>query len=109
MTVLSYRRGQELPGVSLTWLRSNGDPLDLSTGYTFTVELVDRDDVAVVTKTSGVTGGVGAVSVAWAAGELDINPGSYRMLVVAVDGDGAARAFSPGNPPTVTIHGPAIA
>jgi hypothetical protein len=107
MIKLTYRQGQESPGLSFGWVDSDGNPIDFST-YSFTLEIVDRSNVAVVTKTAGITGGVGVVDVDWATNELNIDPGDYRLLLVGRDGAGNDRAFNPANPPVIAIVGPGI-
>jgi hypothetical protein len=108
MTVLDYRRGQEQPGVSFGWEDAAGTPIDFSLGFTFVVQLVGRDGVAVLTKTTGIVGVADGVDITWAPGELNIPAGSYRLLLTARDESSNDRAFNPANPPVLRIFDPAI-
>jgi hypothetical protein len=103
----TYRRGQELPGITLTWLDAAGDPIEFIAGYTFRVQLAGPDGTIYLTKTTGIAGGSGTVTITWADGELDLEPGAYRLLVTATAA-GFDRAFNPGNPPVVRIVGPGV-
>lgn len=80
---LKYHRGDERPA----WVETvtvNGTADNMSTGYTFTVQLQQGDDTAILTKTTNITGATaGVVTVAWAAGELDLTPGTYKALLTA--------------------------
>lgn len=80
MTSLRYTRGDELPAWAETVLLNGAVP-DLSSGHTFSVVIRDGD-VAVLTKTTNITGSaLGVVTVAWADGELDIAPDVYRVVL----------------------------
>lgn len=62
---------------------------DLSTGYTFEVNIgpspVTATSTPVLTKTVGITGGPdGLVTVAWVDGDLDLDPGTYSVQLTAV-------------------------
>jgi hypothetical protein len=83
---IEYYKGAELPNVDITWLDSNGDPVNFSSGYTFTVKIGTAGSAATVTKTSGITGTATApnIVIAWDAAELDsLNPGTYDMDIIA--------------------------
>lgn len=94
-TGLSYARSAERPYARL-WLQDDqGDLIDLSTGYTFTVNIGRRGHVADRTKTTGITGAAGAgvcptgtpnLVVAWSAGELNLTPGAYELEIIATTG-----------------------
>ncbi len=74
---LIYKQGDELPQWVATIL-TNGTGYDFSTGWSFQVVIVDADETVVLTKTTNITGATGgAITVAWAVGELDLDPGSY--------------------------------
>lgn len=80
---LTYHRGDELPQWVAT-VTINGTAPDLSSGYTFSVTVRQGDGTAVLTKTTNITGAAsGVVTVAWADGDLDIAPGTYRVLLTA--------------------------
>lgn len=76
MSTVVYTAGAELPALALTWRDPDGDIIDLSTGWTFSLRI---DTSPVTEKTSGITGADTApnVTIAWAAGELDVTPGTY--------------------------------
>lgn len=83
MSGLRYHRDAERPEAVLTL----PDGVDVSTGYTFVVRIGRPGEEAVVEKTTGITGGDGVVTVAWAAGELaDLVKGRYTMQVTATTG-----------------------
>lgn len=84
MSGLSYYRNDERPDWQAT-VTVNGTADDMSTGYTFTVRVATSPTAtAVLTKTTNITGATGGVvTVAWAAGELDIAPGTYIATLTA--------------------------
>lgn len=97
-----YRAGDELPVWEAQWNDRNGHHVNLSAA-TFSAKLVAADGTTVVTKTSGIVGTAsGAVTITWAAGELAIAAGSYRLYLVATLG-GDDRTFSPDRLPTIGI------
>lgn len=87
-TTATYIKGADLPDLAATWLDDNGNPIDFSTGWTFTVELGLTGQTPLITKTSGVTGDDLApnITIAWALHELDdLDPNkNYEGLVTAV-------------------------
>lgn len=99
-----YLTNQEYPSIHLVWKDGNGDIINFSSGYTWTVMLATAGE-AVVLKTTGVTGASTSpnVTINWAADELDIAEGLYDLVVIATDGASKDRVFRPGNPPTVQI------
>lgn len=110
MNTYTYMADSEAPSVPLEWKDYAGNLIDFSSGYTFTVQLVDTDGVKRLTKTSGIVGSATSpnVVITWANGELAaLAAGAYRMLVYARDGSGADRVFAPSTPPKVVIVAPA--
>ncbi len=107
-TSFTYGAGAELPGLTLPWQEETAPGiwtnLNLSAGYTFTLTLVTPNGTTTLTKTTGITGAVGSVAVAWAAGELDLAPGLYALKLrareTATDKD---RDYRPGSPIRITI------
>lgn len=81
---LSYYRGDELPQWVAT-ISHNGTAPDFSTGWTFRVVITARDAAEpLLTKTTNITGATGgAITVAWAANDLDIAPGTYLVQLKA--------------------------
>lgn len=92
MNVLRYNANAERPSASL-WLRDRTNALiDFSSGYTFVFKIGTPGSSALLTKSSGITGAVGAgsepdgtpnVTVAWTAGELNLTPGAYGWQLTA--------------------------
>lgn len=81
MTTFVYRRGAELPSITLPWKTETAPKvytnLDLSDGYTFALTLDGPGDA--ITPSAVVTGGDGFVTIAWAVDDLDITPGLYLV------------------------------
>ena len=85
-----YRTDQEDPAYVVTWLDRNGDPIDFSSGYTFSLKLVSATaGTTALTKTTGITGAATApnVSVVWSAAELAaVAVGDYIPHLTATTG-----------------------
>ncbi len=88
-TTFTYFVGSDLEDIEL-WVRANGDLIDFTTGYTFSVPVQDKTGTNVFTKTSNITGGAGSglpgasgaspnVTIAWDVGaDLDtLDAGRY--------------------------------
>lgn len=99
---LIYPPGDELGDAGLFWKDSLGTLIDFSSGYTFVVMILNDYDVALITKSSGITGATGSLStntpnvmVAWDADELDVlTPGTYKFRCVATrTADNKNRTF----------------
>ena len=98
---LRYYQGAERPALKL-WLQDDdGTLIDFSSGYTFTLKIGLTGQPALLTKTTGIVGAVGAgveptgtpnVTVTWTAGELAITPGAYSWALTATTG-GLDRIF----------------
>lgn len=103
MNTFVYRRGAELPGLTLPWQEETAantyTDLDLSSGYTFTLTLEDSDGTTTLTKTTGITGSDGSVAVAWAVDDLDIALGTYALRLRANEtATSKDRDYSPEDP-----------
>lgn len=103
----AYRVGAELPGLTLPWQEEVAQDtfadLDLS-AYTFELTLVHAAGTVALTKSTGITGAVGAVSIVWVVGELDIAPGRYNLRLRATEtATGKDRDYWPNDPPVVQI------
>lgn len=108
MQTFTYRAGAELPGLTLPWQEETAQgtwtDLDLSSGYTFTLTLVDASGTTVLTKTTGITGANGSVVVTWATDDLAITTGSYVLYLRAREtATTKDRDYSPSNPIRMTI------
>lgn len=80
--MLQYHQSDELDAWQATILASGVNP-DFSSGYTFKVVVKNAAGTTVLTKTTGITGASGGViTVAWAAGELNIAPGLYTAHLI---------------------------
>jgi len=81
---LSYYAGDERPYWEAT-VRVNGAVDDMTTGYTFEVNIATRPtSTPVLTKTTGITGGpAGLVTVAWQGTNLNLAAGSYYVQLTA--------------------------
>ena len=104
----SLRAGDELPGLTLPWQYESSQntftDLDLSSGYTFSLLLVDTDGVTQLTKTTGITGTSSGCTVAWAVDDLDLDTGTYTMWLTATEtATSKQRTYSPRQPPQITI------
>ena len=81
MTIRMFR-GDELPAWVATISLNGSTSTDLSTGYTFSVAVKQGSATPVLTKTTNITGAAGSVvTVAWASQELDLAPGTYRLVL----------------------------
>jgi hypothetical protein len=100
---ISIARTAAAPAAGLWLTNSAGQLVDLSTGYTFVVKLGAAAQTALLTKTTGVTGAVGAgvspsgtpnLTIAWTANELAAIPvGVYQLDVTATQA-GLARIWT---------------
>jgi hypothetical protein len=90
--VLAWHHTAELPAVDVWWFDGTGALIDMTAAVSFTLRIGRIDRPALIQKTSGITGAVGAgvaptgtpnVTIAWAAGELDIAPGVYTAQLTA--------------------------
>ena len=104
----TYRAGAELPGLTLPWqtetTANTYEDLDLSSGYTFTLTLVDVTGADALTKTTNIAGADGSVVVTWATDDLALTAGQYTLKLrareVATSKD---RDYAPGSPITIVI------
>lgn len=82
--MIEFFAGDERPYWEAT-VRVSGELDDMTSGYTFEVNLATSlGATPTLTKTAGITGGpAGAVTVAWAVGELEIPVGTYYAQLTA--------------------------
>lgn len=104
--VATYKAGDELPGLTFPWQEETAPDtftdLDLSSGYTCTVTLVDRTGTE-TTPSATVAGYGGGVTVDWATGDLD-DAGTYTLLVKAREiATSKDRTWNPLDLPTIRI------
>lgn len=107
-TTFIYRAGAELPGLTLPWQEETSQGvwtnLDLSSGWTFTLTLVDSDGVTQLSKTTNIFGADGSVVVTWAVDDLNLTVGTYSLYLrareVATDKD---RDYRPASPIKIQI------
>ena len=93
-TEWTWYQHAEDPAWSGTWYDGDGVLIDF-TGATFELKLVTMDGAeTVLTKTSGFTGAATAPNIIgqWSTGELDVAPGTYRIVVTPTS---AGRQRSP--------------
>ena len=91
MRVYTYRRADERPAITITWLDDLGTPINF-TGYTFTATA--RQTIAALldttgfTKSTGITGdAAGNVTITWATGDLGaLAVGTWLVTLVATSG-----------------------
>ena len=108
MQTFTYRAGAELPGLTLPWQEETAQgvwtDLDLSSGYTFTLTLLDRSGATALTKTTNITGANGSVAVAWAADDLALTAGTYTLHLRAREtATSKDRDYSTDNPLKLVI------
>lgn len=99
-----YHQTQEDPAYAVEWRDGTGELIDFSTGYTFTVSLIDGAGTTALTKATGIAGAATRpnITVAWSANELDLTPGFYRLHLKATVA-GRDRVFKPGHPDIIQI------
>lgn len=81
---LQYFQNDERPYWAAT-VTIDGEAEDMTSGYTFEVNVaLTLDTAPELTKTSGIVGGPdGLVTVGWAVGDLDLDPGTYFAQLTA--------------------------
>jgi hypothetical protein len=98
---LTYHATAARPAAELWLLDDDGSLIDFSSGYTFTLRVGAKDEAAILTKTTGITGAAGAgveptgtpnVVITWTAGELDIVRAAHWFQLTATTG-GLPRVF----------------
>ncbi len=107
----TYREDQLLPPLGFHWKEYvNGveTTIDFTVpAHTFTMELVDYDNVKVMEKTTGIDGTNGFPNVIASpeAGDWNGLAGKRYMIILKAYpvGGGGPRIFRPDNPPTIEI------
>jgi len=75
-----------LPDILFTWEDADGNPVDFSSGWTFTMTIGRPPNSAVMTKTTGFIGFSVApnLRVSWTSGELSrLTPGVWYFQITA--------------------------
>lgn len=100
-----WRANAERPVYAVDWRNSSDAIIDFSSGYTFTLKLVDSRGVAALTKTTNITGASTSPNVvaSWATGELNVTPGTYTISLVATHATSGDHPFAQGDEDTATI------
>ena len=73
-TQITRRVSHELPDIAIDWYDDQGDLINFSSGYTWSLKIgSDPTGAATVTKTSGITGAATSpnVTISFSAAELD--------------------------------------
>jgi len=99
-----YRADADAPSYCVEWKDRTGALINFASGYTFECKLVNAAGTATVTKSAGITGAATSpnITVAWAAGELNIAAGTYQVHLTAT-ASGVDRHFRPGSEPSIII------
>lgn len=118
-TGYEYRADQELPAMMLAWDDADGNPIDYTTGWTFSakVALATARTTIILTKSAGITQATAAapVSIDWTAADLatitaavgtipDAGVDCVVYLYARRNSDSKDRVFRPGNPPTFRLY-----
>lgn len=92
-TRLEWARNAELPILRIWWLDEDRQLIDFSTGVVdWELKIGQLNNPALLTKTTDITGAAGSgdehtgtpnVTVTWDQGDLDIQPGTYTLQLVA--------------------------
>jgi len=110
--VWKYRADQELPSFAGDWYDGDEELLDLSTGWTFSAQLVDAiEGTVAATISSGITGAAVSpnIVVAWANGALATAFGTrtrtrdFELHIKATNGASADRFYRPDEEVIVRI------
>lgn len=83
-STITYARGAELPPLLIQFTNDAGTVIDV-TGYTCTLTIARSPSATAVLARSG-TGSASGMSIAWAANELNIEPGQYLATAQARNG-----------------------
>ena len=113
MSTINMQSDQELPAIGLEWLDLTGEPINFSSGHTFTVKFVNATTLATTaTKTTLITGAATApnITIDFATGELaaiasTTNGTLYNLHLVAKrTSDGKDRPYRPGAPFQIRLY-----
>lgn len=92
MSALRYYATADSPVLQMWVYDDNDDLIDFSSGYTFVFKIGNPGETALLTKSSGITGDVGAgeeptgtpnIVITFTAGQLALAPGTYSWNLTA--------------------------
>ena len=107
MTAYRYYTTSELPVIPVHWKKSDGTYWDFSSGWTFVALFTDETGDLAYTKSSGITGAAGTVTVpnvviAPIVGELaTIGAGMYDVRLNATR---ASDSYNLPSPTPIRVH-----
>jgi len=81
-TSIEYVAGAERPALTIEFLDEDNAVIDL-TGFTGSVKLGLDTTTTALTKSTGVSCSSTGMSIAWAAGDLALTPGTYLGEAIA--------------------------
>lgn len=97
MTIIYPTPQASLPDAAYCWVDNNGDVLDFSSGWTFSLKIGRFPGPALVTKTDGFTGQAIAPNliVEWDPDELSVlTPGYWTIQMTATYTDSRQRIMT---------------
>jgi hypothetical protein len=102
----AYNAGDREPGLVFPWLTEAApdvfEPIDLSVGFTFTVELIPVDGGVAVSQPVNPNGYVGRVEIDWLVG---LPAGTWRLRLRATEtATGAVRTWNRDSLPVVEVR-----
>lgn len=119
MAEYELRADQELPAMTVAWNDADGNPIDFTTGWTFTAKVAasTAKTTVILAKTSGITQATATspVTIDWTASDLstitsalgtigDQGKDCVVHLYARRDSDSKDRVFRPGNPVTIKVY-----
>lgn len=99
-----YTNDSSLPDTPVV-ITDDGDAVDLSTGYTFSLKCGVPGQAALFTKSSGITGTTTGVTIQWAtSGELlSLDPGVYEFQLTSTRGSDSRKRVDKWTRPILDI------
>jgi hypothetical protein len=82
---VTYIQGAELPDILVTWKDENGNVINFSSGWTFTLRLGQLGQAAVLTKTDLVGAATAPnLTISWTSTEIEsLAVNTYTMQIIA--------------------------
>ena len=110
----AYRADQELPSIGLDWRDRDGNLIDYSTGWTFTVKFTSTEDTTIIgtPKTTGITGAATSPNVVidwstsdWSSLTASATGTKYKLhLYARRTADSKDDVFAPNDPPRIVLY-----